>query len=96
MSSRPEDFITPITPVNNLNVQGIGGRLKVNCEGTVSWNITDDNGVNDKIVIPETLYIKHLQYRFLSPQHWSKVSSDDRPNKDNTICITTANCLILQ
>ena len=36
MSSNPEDFVTPITPVNNLYVQGIGGRLKVIGKGTVS------------------------------------------------------------
>ena len=96
MSSNPEDVVTSITPINNLYVQGIGGRLNVIDKGTVSWNILDDNRINHKIVISATLYVKSLQYRLFSPQHWSQVANDDNPNKYGTICITTTNCLILQ
>ena len=36
MSSHPEDFVPPMTPVNNLYVQGIGRRLKIFSKGMVS------------------------------------------------------------
>ena len=96
MTPSINDFVSPITPVKELYVQGIGGRLKVIGKGTIAWKINDDEGIVHEIIIPNTLYVKNLPYRLLSPQHWGQVSDDHSPKRNGTICITTANELILQ
>ena len=57
MTPSVHDFISPIIPVHNLYVQGIGGRLLVTRKGTVSWTIKDDQGVQHDIFIPNTIYV---------------------------------------
>ena len=42
-------------------------------------------------IIPNALYVKHLPYRLLSPQHWGQASNDHSPNKNERTYITTAN-----
>ena len=62
MTPNVDNFITPIQSVKNMHVQGIGGALKVLGKGSVTWNITDDNGVSHKIIIPNTLYVRGLSH----------------------------------
>ena len=59
--SHAEDFITSITPINNLNVKGIRGGLKDIGKGTITWNVSDNNGINHKIVIAGPFYVKQLK-----------------------------------
>ena len=96
MTPNLEDFITPIQSVNNMHVQGIGGTLKVLGKGSVAWNITDDSGVRHKIIIPNTLYVRGLNHRLLSPQHWSQTANDNFPAKKGTRSITYDDELVLE
>ena len=42
MTPSVHDFISPITPLNNLYIQGIGWRLQVTGKGKISWKSKDD------------------------------------------------------
>ena len=82
MTPSVEDIVTPLEKVHNTCVKGIGGMLKVEGKGSVAWNITDDNGVKHEIIIPNTYYfVKGLDHRLLSPQHWSQIANDNYPKK---------------
>ena len=96
MSPSMNDFITPIEPAKDLFIRGIGGLVKVQGKGTVKWNITDDDGFNHDIIIPGTLYVKGIQNRLLSPQHWSQTANDNFPKKRGTRSITYDDELILE
>ena len=71
MSPNVNDFVTPIEKVNNMHVKGIGGMLKVKAKGSVAWNIKDENGVKNEIIIPDTLCVYGISHQLLSLQHWS-------------------------
>ena len=96
MTPNVEDFVTPLEKVNNTCVRGIGGMLKVEGRGTVAWDITDDKGVKHEIIIPNTYFVKGLDHRLLSPQHWSQISNDNYPTKKGTRCITYHDEVVLE
>ena len=96
MSNNENDFIGPIKPLCDHYIKGVGGKLAVHGIGTVLWKINDDNNKMHEIKIPGTLFVKDLEMRLLSPQHWCQVAEDNKPNPDGTICITLANKVILK
>ena len=55
----------------------------------------NDNNKMHEIKIPGTLFVKELEMRLLSPQHWCQLAEDNKPTPDGTICITFANKVIL-
>eukprot|EP00978_Attheya_sp_CCMP212_P040126 scaffold215756_cov65-Attheya_sp.AAC.1 len=73
-----KDFIAPPKTVNPL-VAGMGGQVLALKEGTVRWDIEDDNG---------TLYAPLAPFRLLSPQHWSQKVDGKYPNPRGTLCAT--------
>jgi hypothetical protein len=56
----------------NVAVLGIGGKVKCNVKGTVSWTVKDDQGHAHNIVIPDTPLCESLPHRLLSPPHWAQ------------------------
>ena len=96
MTSSIHDFVSPIVPINNLSIQGIGGKLQFIGNGSIPWKSKDDQGVQHGIIITNILYVKHLPYRLLSPQHWGQVSNDYSTNKNGIKCFTISNEIIIQ
>ena len=90
------DYVTPLDPVDGVFVRGIGGFVKVQGKGSVLWKITDDDGISHDVIIPGTLYVKELDHRLLSPQHWSQTSNDSYPMKRGTRSITYEDELVLE
>ena len=94
ISSYIEDFIDIPRPVNK-SIIGIGGILTHNMEGTVEWQIQDDDGRTHTIRIPNTLYSPQAGVRILSPQHWAQVAKDHKPLKRGTWSGTYHDCIEL-
>jgi hypothetical protein len=61
-------------------VGGIHGGLTIRGEGTLVFNIEDDNGRVHTIRIPHSLYLPELPMCLLLPQHWAQEAN----NNDNS------------
>ncbi len=58
-------------------VEGIKSGLDIKGMGTFRFSIKDDNGMTDKIEIPNSLYVPKLKRCLLSPQHWVQEAIDN-------------------
>lgn len=77
-------------------IKGFGNTLTtITHSGTISWHITDDNGVQQNIRIPNSFYVPSSQVRLLSPQHWAQEVRDHAPNPQGTWCATHHDRVIL-
>jgi hypothetical protein len=66
------DFLPGTVTGCNVAILGVGGRVKCNVKGTVSWTIKDDQGRAHEILIPDTPLCTALPHRLFSPQHWAQ------------------------
>ena len=64
-------------------------------EGTVEWQIEDDDGKTHTITIPGTIYSPQAHCRLLSPQHWAQKAKDFKPNPRGTWLGTYHDCIEL-
>ena len=96
MTNNPNDFVGPIKPCEKSYVRGIKGLVKVNGIGTIQWLITDDDGNTHEISIKNSLLVKLIGGRLLSPQHWAQVADDNYLEQDGTECITRAKTLVMK
>ena len=92
ISSHISDFINVPRPVN-VSIHGIGGVVRNNMEGTVEWQIEDDDGKKHTIQIPNTIYSPQANCRILSLQHWSQTAKDHSPNPRGTWAGTYHDCI---
>jgi hypothetical protein len=72
LTNSRHDFLPGTVKKCNVAVLGIGGKVKCNVKGTVSWTVEDDQGRAHDIVIPDTPLCESLPYRLLSPQQWAQ------------------------
>jgi len=63
------DFQASSMVPTDATVGGIGGQIKATMIGTIIWTITDDDGRQQSIKIPKSLYTPTGKDRILSPQH---------------------------
>ena len=82
MTNNPNGFVGPIKPCEKSYVRGIKGLVKVNGIGTIQWLITDNDGNTHEISIKNSLLVKSIGGRLLSPQHWAQVADDNYPEQD--------------
>ena len=62
--------MSDLKPYTGNNVKGYAGGLKIEATGIfVFFAIQDASGVNDIIMIPNSLYVPGLELPLLSPQH---------------------------
>jgi hypothetical protein len=54
ISNQVEDFVGPLYP-SKRKLRGIGSSMEVQ-EGTIQWEIEDDDGVKHKFLIPHSIY----------------------------------------
>ena len=64
---------------NGAMVGGIQGGLSIRGEGTLVFNVEDDDGRVHTIRIPHSLYLPELPMCLLSPQHWAQEADDNVP-----------------
>eukprot|EP00978_Attheya_sp_CCMP212_P037948 scaffold183254_cov63-Attheya_sp.AAC.2 len=83
MTNRTEHFISPITPIHNQIVKGIG-EARVVGEGTLCWHIEDDDGISHAVTIKNALYVPDLPICLLCPQQWSQQANDNYPSPRGT------------
>ena len=95
ISNNINHFITEISPTPNAKLRGTGGTIPVLGEGTIKWNIADDNGKAHDIIIRNCLYVPDAPTCLLSPQHWSQQSNDNSPNRNGTWCATYGDSCVL-
>ena len=83
MSPHAEDFEGELTELK-IWITGYGGRKLHNVyRGTIKWLITDDDGMDHELRIPNSYYVPDSKFRLISPQHWGQASKDD-----SNYCIT--------
>ena len=92
MSSHIEDFVD-VPKQTNLGVEGLTGTAKGNFEGTIEWRIEDDDGRKHTIRLPGSLYVPKANIRLLSPQHWSQIAKDNKPERRGTWSGTYDDCI---
>jgi hypothetical protein len=65
-------------------VEGIKSGLNIKGIETFKFKIKDDNGMLQKIEIPNSLYVPELKRCLLSPQHWVQEAKDKYPRPKGT------------
>ena len=65
-----QDFIGSPQPCNK-NIAGLGQQTAT-YYGTIRWKWEDDSRQTFAFDIPNSLYVRGLKYRMLSPQHWAQ------------------------
>jgi hypothetical protein len=87
------DFIpNTMVSINGKHVTGFSKtQTKISHIGTVRWKVSDDQGIDHDITIPNTYYVPGCGIRLLSPQHWAQEAMDNIPCKDGTWCATYSN-----
>jgi hypothetical protein len=77
----------------------VGGTIKCEVKGTVSWTVEDDQGRAHDLVIPDTPMCEALPRRLFSLQHWAqgaeKVSRTLYHRGERPTCTTNAVATIL-
>jgi hypothetical protein len=66
------DFLPGTLRKCNVQVAGVGGTIKCNVKGTVSWTVKDDQGRAHDLIIPDTPMCEALPHRLFSPHHWAQ------------------------
>jgi hypothetical protein len=83
----------------NVQVAGVGGTIKCEVKGTISWTVKDDQGRAHNLVIPDTPMCEALPHRLFSPQHWAqeaeKGSRTSYHRGERPSCTTDAAATIL-
>lgn len=87
ISHKIEDFVGPLRP-SRCKIQGIGNSMSGLQEGTIQWDIEDDNGIKQTFTIPNSIYAPNACSRLLSPQHVARERKDHKPNPHGTWCAT--------
>ena len=91
ITNDPRDFVHPPTRIR-ASIRGLTGSLSASHQGTIQWNIEDDNGHVHELILPGSYLVKEAPFRLLSPQHWGQST----PSTDSFVCITTARDIKLQ
>lgn len=62
------DFVTPICPVQHVEIKGIASGLQVSGFSNVSYSFINDNGGTQTMVIKDCLYVPQCTARLLCPR----------------------------
>jgi hypothetical protein len=65
-------------------VEGIKSGLDIKGMGTFKFKIKDNNGMTQKIKIPNSLYVPELKRCLLSPQRWVQDAKDNHSKPKGT------------
>ena len=69
------DFVTVLTSTEGVILHGLAMDLRIECSGTVHWNLPADDG--SQITLAMTAYyVLEAKRHLLSPQHYLQNSSD--------------------
>jgi GAG-pre-integrase domain len=90
MSGFESDFIPGTMKVLvGVNVYGFAdSKSQITHTGTIGWKISDDEGMDHDICVPNSYYVPGCRARLLSPQHWAQEVNDNFPSIDGTWCAT--------
>jgi hypothetical protein len=64
------------------------GTSEASLIGTVRWTIADDQGLEQNIILPNTILDEKAKKIIHSPQHWSQTANDHYPTEYGTWCAT--------
>ena len=68
-----DDFVPGTLKPSSKVVKVFGGGLLGGIEeGTLKWDVLDDDGLRHEWSIPKSYYVEHGKMRLLSPQHWAQ------------------------
>jgi hypothetical protein len=93
------DFIpSTLVPVHNRTVSGFveGSTTAIEQQGTIKWQILDDQGSIRELIIPNSFWVPGGNSRLLSPQHWAQEVDNNYPLPHGTRCITNGDAVMLQ
>ncbi len=83
MANTPHLFENLHLNNDERGVDGINSGLDIKGEGTLKFNITDNDGKAHTIKIPTSLYVHILKRCLLSPQHWAQEARDEQTWMEN-------------
>ena len=63
-------FVGEITPLSNVNLQGVGGIIPASGYGTIQFTVVDDDDLVHQFTIHNVLYVPQAPMNLLSPQKW--------------------------
>ena len=89
ITNDPNDFVETPRKVAVSSIKGISGLIQVLRQGTIKWNICDDEGKTHEMLLPNSFYVPRAPMRLLSPQHWAQSLAVAQKTQDAT-CITMA------
>ena len=96
ISNDTKNFITPLTPIPNTFVKGVGGYINVMGSGTLRWRIEDDDGKVHTILVKDSLYVSNIPKCLLSSQHWAKQANNNFPKPKGTWCTTYDDSCVME
>ena len=91
-----KDFVGKPLPIASRIVGFTGGQTLAVFRFTLQWDIKDDEGVSQKILLPNSLYSPEAPFCLLFPQHWSQIAKDDLPQPKGTWCATYDDSVVLE
>jgi hypothetical protein len=72
---------------NKVIIKGFGNsETNITQAGTIQWNIINEEGMNQIIVVPQSYYVPTAGARLLSPQH--RAQEKKEVTTEGTICAT--------
>ena len=89
ITNDPSDFVKIPQKIKTSSIRGINGSIQVLRQGTIKWNICDDEGKTHELLLPNSFYAPKAPMRLLSPQHWAQSLAVAQGTQDAT-CVTTA------
>ena len=76
ISPYPTDFITPIRPVQHVNIKGIASGLAAKGIGDLSYSFVNDAGTTQTIVLKNCLYVPQCVVRLICPRQIGAVTGN--------------------
>ena len=71
-----ELFVGKIQACQDIFIQGVGGKTRVSGCGTIKIRIADNDGRKHDLIINDVLFVPECPTNLISPQEWSRDTSD--------------------
>ena len=88
-------FVGEITPLENVNLQGVGGVIPASGFGTIQFTVIDDDDLVHQFTIHNVLYVPQAPMNLLSPQKWVAGRSEKERESRGAFSITFDDVTIL-
>jgi len=85
-------FINDINPIQNVYLNGVGGRIQAVGHGSVNFRVTDDDGVPCDLILHDVLYVPDSPANLISPQKLTSGLPEE--NRFDAFAFTSGNVTV--